>query len=318
MGKPILIYMGTPEFAVPPLEALCRNGLAPALVYTQPDRPKGRGRRLAPPPVAEAARRLGIEVRQPEVLQTKSERLLLEKLGPDIIITAAYGKILRPRWLALPRLGAVNVHPSLLPLYRGMNPVAAALLHGDPWTGVTTFQLDEGTDTGPILVQEATPVDPEETFGELSQRLSEMGGEILLRTVRGLLDGSIRPMPQEHDLATTAQPFAPEERVVDWRRPALMIHNHVRAMSPFPGAETTCLGKRLKILRVRPVDCVTLPDTPGRIVAAGKDRPPRVGCWPGLVELMEVRPQGKPTMSGAAWARGLKADPPSLVLEPGV
>lgn len=316
MGKPVLIYMGTPEFAVPPLEALCRSDLAPALVYTQPDRPRGRGRKLGPPPVAEAARRLGLEVRQPEILQTKTERLKLEELGPDLILTVAYGKILRPRWLALPRLGAVNLHPSLLPRYRGMNPVARALLEGDSWTGMTTFQLDEGTDTGPILIQEATPIGPEETFGELSQRLSDMGGEILLRTVRGLCDGSIQGTPQEHELASVAPPFAPEERGLNWRRPALQVHNLVRALSPAPGAEATCLGQRLKILRVRPVDEVTMPDLPGRLLKAGKN-PPLVGCWPGQVELLEVRPQGKPTMSGAAWARGLKADPRTLVLESG-
>jgi len=311
MSHPVLIYMGTPAFAVAPLEALCAAGLAPALVYTQPDRPSGRGRRITPPPVAGAGRDLGLEVRQPEILQTRAERLFVESLKPDLILTAAYGKILKTRWLALARHGGVNLHPSLLPRYRGVNPIGRAIMRGEGWTGITTFRMDEGTDTGPILLQEMTPIGPDESMGELSERLSRMGGRVLVETVRRLLDGAIEPAVQDEALASYAAPFTVEERRLSWRRPARQVHDHVRALCPDPGAETARLGRRLKILAVRPVEESTPAVRPGAF-EPWTGGPPRVRCSPGTVELLRVKPEGKPSMAGEAWRRGLRDASPGF------
>ncbi|MBU1702171.1 MAG: methionyl-tRNA formyltransferase [Candidatus Eisenbacteria bacterium] len=307
MGKPVLIYMGTPEFAVPPLEALCEAGLPPAVVYSQPDRPRGRGRKVFPTPVAEAARRLGLEIRQPEVLQTRDEREQLEALQPDLILTVAYGKILRRRWLKLPRVGAVNLHPSPLPRYRGMNPMGRTLMRGDAWTGVSGFLMDEGTDTGPILKQILTPVDPMETLGDLSRRLARLGGGLLIDIVKEAMEGSLQPVAQDEDLATIAAPFDTEESHLSWRQPAIHIHNRIRAMSPDPGVIVRWRDRCCKILRSRPLDEIQHPEPPGQMLPGLKGHPPRVVCRPGLIELLEIQPEGKAVIPGEAWYRGCRA-----------
>jgi methionyl-tRNA formyltransferase len=304
----VLVFMGTPDFAVPSLEALCRAGLAPRLVYTQPPRPKGRGRRVQPSPVAVAAGALGLEVRAPEILQRRTEREFLKGLRPDLIVTVAYGKILRRRWLELPRLGCLNLHPSLLPRYRGPNPIGRALLRGERWTGVTTFLMEEGTDTGPILRQQTVAVDPLETFGELEERLARIGAELLVESVRALLGGTVRVWPQREELATYAPVFGPEETWVCWRRPAPQVHDQIRALSPDPGARVRLGGRLVKIHRSRPQHLLEAAAAAGTVVGTTPEGNPLVACQPGLLEILEVQPEGRRRMPAAAWIRGLRCE----------
>ena len=227
-----VVYMGTPEFAVPPLSALIEAGHEIAGVYTQPDRPKGRGHRLVAPPVKDLALKAGLEVYQPEGFRDPTAVETLRALEPEVIVVAAYGRLLPQSVLDIPRYGCVNIHASLLPRLRGAAPIQWAILRGDTLTGVTTMQMAAGLDTGDILLSKSTAIDPQEDAAELYNRLSRMGADLILPTLEGLRAQSIQPVKQENELSTYAPMLDKSLSPIDWSRPAQALHNQVRGLQP--------------------------------------------------------------------------------------
>ncbi|WP_319526029.1 methionyl-tRNA formyltransferase [uncultured Desulfosarcina sp.] len=246
-----IVYMGTPDFAVPPLRALHESGYQVVAVVTQPDRPKGRGRKLAPPPVKKTAAAFGIQVIQPETVRSDDFHQRMRQLAPDLFVVVAFGQILAPSLLAIPSMGAVNVHASLLPRHRGAAPIQWAIIEGDAETGVTTMMMDKGMDTGDILLMEKTPIAAEETAVELHDRLSEMGAPLLLETLKRLQTGDLTPIPQNPAKATYAPMLKKTDGEIDWSQPAERIARRIRGMTPWPGAYTFSDGMRLKIFKAR-------------------------------------------------------------------
>jgi methionyl-tRNA formyltransferase len=293
-----LVFMGTPEFAVPSLEALVKAGHEIVAVYTQPDRPKGRGQRESMPPVKEAALRLGLEVRQPERIRDPAVAEQIRAAAPEAIVVVGYGQILPQGILDIPPRGALNVHASLLPKYRGAAPIQWAVVNGETETGVTIMKMNAGLDTGDILFRVPAAVGPEETAAELSRRLSESGAEALTWTLSKL--AFIQPMPQSDAEASHAPQVKREDGHVDWNWPATAIHNRVRGLVPWPGAHGFLGGRRLHIWRAR-VDQASLP--PGRL-RAEKGRL-WAGCGRGSLELLEVQLEGKKRMNARAFLNGI-------------
>ncbi|MBM3315518.1 methionyl-tRNA formyltransferase, partial [candidate division WOR-3 bacterium] len=282
-----LAFFGTSGFALPALQALHATGHSVAVVVTAPARPRGRGLRLVPGPVEAEARRLGLNLRLPEDPHSADTLAALAGLDLDLGVLVAYGFILRERLLAVPRLGFVNVHPSLLPEYRGAAPIQRALFDGRARTGVTIIAMNRQVDAGDILCRQEAAVGPDETAGELSARLAALGAELLLPVLESLAAGTARPRPQVSQAATPAPRLAGSDRLLDWSRPAPELHNRVRGLSPEPGAVTVFRGRRLLVLRSRllagaaaaPAGSLLL-DMPGLAVATGD----------GILELMQVAP----------------------------
>ncbi len=293
--------MGTPEFALPVLEQLSANYQVVGVV-TQPDRPAGRGRKLLPSPVKELALAEGIPIFQPEKLRRMEAVERLRAWLPDLIVVAAYGQILPPSVLELPRYGCINVHASLLPRWRGASPIQAAILAGDAVTGITLMKMDEGLDTGPILAQQPVDIGPEETAGELSARLARVGGQLLLETLPDYLAGRLTPTPQPDSGITIARRFRKQASALDWSKPAADLARRVRAFSPTPGAYTTWNGAHLKVLRARPLAQDTADRPPGSVFL--EQRVPAVVTGEGALVLMQVQMAGKRPMSGEQFARG--------------
>lgn len=296
-----VVFFGTPDVAVPALEALHDAAdVEVVAVVTNPDRPRGRSRTPRPSPVKEAAVRLGLEVLQPwpagEVLGD------LERLSPDACAVVAYGSILRPDVLAAGGAGFVNLHFSLLPRWRGAAPVQHALVAGDEETGVTTFVLDEGMDTGPVLRSVATPIADGETAGELLDRLAHLGSPVLVDAVRALVAGE-EPTPQPAEGATHASKLGSEDARIDFSRPARQVVDLVRGVTPAPGAHTTRDGDRFKVHRARVADEEVASGAPGEIVATADDGLV-VAAGEGAVVLTEVQPAGKARMSGVDFVNG--------------
>lgn len=299
-----IVFMGTPKFAVPSLEALTQAGHEVAAVFTRRDKPVGRKRILTAPPVKTLAMEKGIPVFQPDTLRGAETEEILRRIGPDVIVVAAYGKILPKNVLELPRFGCVNVHASLLPKYRGAAPIQQAILDGESVTGVTTMQMAEGLDTGDILLSEKTEIDPEETAEELTVRLSKIGAELIVRTLTELETGTITPTPQNDAESSYAAMLTKERSPIDWNRTAAQIHNQVRGLFPWPGACTLYEGKKLKIHRTRIAE--TAEGVAGQILS-GKAF--KVVCGDGTaLELLEVQPEGGKKMNGSDFLRGHPAD----------
>ena len=298
-----IVFMGTPEFAVPALTALCEAGLAPLAVYTQPGRPSGRGLRITQPPVAREAERLGLALRQPEVLQQAGEMRFLRELAPDVILTAAFGKIFRARLLALPRFGCLNLHPSLLPRYRGLSPVQRAILRGDATTGVTLCRMVREVDAGPILARREVPVGEEETAGELTMRLAALAAEMACELLPRLAGGRVPEVEQDERLASYAPRLEREDGRMDWRLPAPQITRLVRAMSPWPGAFTFCAGTRVKVLQVQAVDARPRDEAPGTVIEIGRSGPV-VAALPGAVAILRVQAESCQAQGGDAFCCG--------------
>src|SRR5271169_1047249 len=250
----ILVFCGTPRFAVPTLEALVAAGHSVPLVVTQPDRPRGRGMELAASPVKEAAIRLGIPLAQPAAIKNNAEFLaLLEALHPDAIIVVGYGRII-PQWMIdLPRFGNLNLHASLLPKYRGAAPIQWAIANGESVTGVTTMRIDSGLDTGDILMQREIPILGDDTAETLGLKLAGIGADLMVETLRGLKNGSVRPTPQDHAQATLAPILKKEDGRMDFARGAEELFNRLRGFQPWPGAFTTFKGKTLQVRRAQPL-----------------------------------------------------------------
>ena len=246
-----IVFMGTPDFAVPPLEALARYHCHISLVITQPDRPKGRGKKMMPPPVKTAATQLGLEVIQPESMKEEQVVERLKALKPDLFVVVAFGHKLSNELLAIPRLYPVNIHASLLPRYRGSSPIQAAILNRDKETGVTTMVMDQGLDTGDMLLSAKTPIAVDETAATLHERLAAMGADLIIETFDAIAADTIVPRPQDHDLASHAPMLKKEDGRIDWHLAPEEIHALVRAMTPWPGTFTFLDTRRIKVFAVK-------------------------------------------------------------------
>jgi methionyl-tRNA formyltransferase len=296
-----LIFMGTPAFAVPSLEALAEQ-YEVAAVVTQPDRPARRGRKLTASPVKEAALALGLPVLQPVSLRQEDEVARLRDMEPRVMVVAAYGQILRPQVLAIPPAGVINVHPSLLPKYRGASPIAGALLAGEEETGVTIMLMDEGMDTGPVLTQMTVWVDPADTTGSLEERLATIGAELLVETLPAWLEGRIEAQLQDDDRATYTKPLTKDDAVIDWSLPAIDIWHRVRAYNPRPGSRTWWKGDQFKVLMARPDSDWKGEGEPGQVVRASSGVVVVTG--EGALLLEEIQLAGKRAMGIEDFARG--------------
>lgn len=294
-----IIFLGTPSFAARPLRRLVEAGHEIVGVVTQPDRPAGRSRTPVPPPAKQAAIELGLPVLQPETLRDEAVVERLRALRPDAGVVAAYGEILRRNVLEIPPLGYLNIHPSLLPLYRGPAPVAAAISNGDAITGVSVILLERAMDAGPILAQATFPLSPDAHTGPVTEELFEIGSDLLVGVLPLYAAGDLTPQPQEHERATFTKMLAKDDGRLDWTQPAAALERMVRAYDPWPGAFTTWAGQLLKVRRAALVDGLaaapgTVLDDPALLVATSD----------GALRLDEVQPAGKRPMTGADWKRG--------------
>jgi methionyl-tRNA formyltransferase len=298
-----LVFMGSPQFAVPPLERLLASKYQVAAVYTQPDRPAGRGRGLVSSPVKQAAQARGLTVVQPASLKAAGAREQLKGFEPDVIVVAAFGQILPEPVLALPRLGCLNIHPSLLPRFRGASPVASTILAGDDFSGVSIMVMDEGLDTGPVLARAQIPILDRDTTGSLTEKLSRLGAQLLGEVLAGWSRGERTPRPQDESKVTYCSPIAKEEGEIDWRRPAVDIWRRVRAFNPWPGCYTRWWGKTLKIIEVAPLGGERTAGV-GRVVALDSKAGFGVGTGDGILAIARVQMEGKKAMSADEFLRG--------------
>ena len=307
------LYLGTPDFAVPPLQRMIDCGLAPAAVFSQPDRAKGRGKKISPTPVKAAALAAGLPVYQPESINSPEALAILQDLQPDVMVVAAYGQILRRPVLQLPPKGIINIHASLLPAYRGAAPIQRAIINGERETGVTIMFIEEGLDCGDMLLRRAIPIGPDEDVASLHDRLSLLGADMLIEALDLLERGQVEAVPQNDDLATYAPMLNKEDEKLDWTLPAAALHNRIRGMNPFPGVYTWYNGKRLKIKKAALAQGESVCCAPGEILALDGETV-KVGAGSGAVILQAVQPEGKAVMSAGAFARGYALQPGDRLL----
>lgn len=306
-----IVFFGTPFFAIPTLDALYRSGEEVAAVVTQPDKRKGRTRELSPPPVKKYALENTIPVLQPVNIRDQQFLTELSRFHPDIIVVVAYGKILPPGILKLPSQGCVNVHASLLPKYRGAAPIQWAIIRGEERTGVTTMLMDEGLDTGDILLQEKLTISDDDTAETLGRRLSELGASLLLKTLQGIKEGTVTPAPQS-GTPTYAPPLKKEDGKIVWSSTAEDIYNFVRGMYPWPCAYGMLHQERVKIIRVQALKGPS--GQPGRIEKTGDEL--LVGTIQGLISIHELQPEGKKRMSARDFMQGRKLKTGDFFNEP--
>ncbi len=300
-----LVFCGTPAFAVPTIRLALRAGHDIALVVTQPDRPVGRGHQLTAPPVKVAALESGLRVTQPEKIRNNPElRADLESIRPDAILVVAYGRIIPPWMLTLPRHGNLNLHASLLPRYRGAAPIQWAIANGEHRTGATTMRLDEGLDTGDILLQRELPLAPYMLSSDVFPLLAEMGADLMMQTLAGLDAGSITPRPQDHAKATLAPLLTRDDGRIDFNRPAMTLYNRWRGFQPWPGAWTTLHGSKLTVHRMLPTEVAGKRTAePGMLLV--EQGTIFVACAGGTwVEFVELQPEGRRRMSAGEFLRG--------------
>ncbi len=308
--------MGTPDFAVPCLRALNEAGREVVGVVTQPDRPRGRGGRVSYTPVKEAAQELGIEVYQPERVRRPEAVEIIRAWNPDLLVVVAFGQILPPSLLEIPKLGSINVHASLLPKYRGAAPIHWAVINGETETGITTMWMDAGLDTGDMILKSTTPIAPDETTGDLHDRLAAMGAGLLVETLRQVEAGRAPRQPQDSAQATYAPLVKPEHEAIDWGRSAAQIHNQIRGMNPWPVAHTYLGSGRVKVWRSSlPAGTTTAKEVAGLRPGTGPVRPGQVagvvrdigiaaGTGEGLILIEEVQPENGRRMRAVDFARG--------------
>lgn len=300
------VFMGTPEFAVPSLEALLAAEVDLRGVYTQPDRPAGRGRKMQQSPVKQVAEEAGVPVFQPQKLRAEGVVEELRKLHPELIVVAAYGQILPKAVLELPKCGCINVHASLLPRHRGAAPIQKAILDGDTVSGITTMLMDEGLDTGDMLVKRSLPIGADETAGELHDRLARLGRDVLEETLARFCAGTLHPQPQDDSQSTYAPMLKKEDGLIHWQQPALEVHNRIRGLDPWPGAFTYWQGETLKLF------CSRLDrhcsGSPGQVLAASAEGI-QVACGEGAVRILELQRAGYKRLPVADFLRGAELPP---------
>ena len=307
-----IIFMGTPDFAVPTLQALVQNGYDVALVVTQPDRPKGRGRQLAAPPVKVNALELNLDILQPSTLKNKKFIDQIGRIQPDFLVVIAFGHLLTETILQLPKFGAINIHASLLPKYRGPAPIQWAIINGERQTGVTTMLMDKGLDTGDILLAKKEPIFAEDTSADLHDRLALSSADLLIKTLEGYASRKIKPIPQDHSQATYAPLLKKQDGYIDWKKPAEELHSFIRGMTPWPGAFTYHHQKRLKVLRAALV--LENVSEPGGTILPGFADELRVATGKDALSILEIQaPSGK-QLAIADFLRGYPL-PPGTILK---
>ena len=301
-----LVFMGTPHFAIPSLKKLLGSSHPIVVVFTQPDRPSGRGERISAPPVKVLAEQHGIPVHQPEKLKEEIWKKTFQQIHADALVVVAFGKIL-PRWLLeIPPLGAFNLHASLLPKYRGAAPVQWAIANGESETGVTTMKLDQGMDTGDILLQERVRIAPQETAVDLQERLAGVGADLLLQTINLLESGGLHPMNQNPAFATYAPSLKKEDGLIRWEQwTAQEIYNRIRAFNPWPGTYTLINGQVLRIWSAIPLEVSIDAQSPGTLVSASPEDPIIV-CARGCLRLIEVQLENRKRMPAPDMFHGLR------------
>jgi len=298
-----IVFMGTPDFAVPSLVLLIRNSYHVVAVYTQADKRVGRRLELVPPPVKKLAMDYRIPVLQPETLDTSRALEELASFSPELIVVAAYGRILPSKILSLPKFGCLNLHPSLLPRHRGSSPIANALLSGDEVTGVTVMLMEAGVDRGPILAQREVVVSPQDTTGSLTPKLAQVGAELLLKSLPLWIEGKINPQPQDESQATFSKMLSKEDGEIDWKLPAVQLWRCIRAFDPWPGCYTWWKGGRLKVCEAVPLGGG---GEVGKVIIMNEPTPATVGVVTGLgvLGLCRVQLEGRREMSAADFVRG--------------
>lgn len=302
-----IVFAGTPEFAVPTLDHLVKAGFRPSAVYTQPDRPAGRGRQPRPSPVKQYAEQAGIPVFQPLTLRDPEAQATLASLKPDLMVVVAYGLILPKAVLDTPRLGCVNVHASLLPRWRGAAPIQRALLAGDSETGITIMRMDVGLDTGPMLARRECPISADDTAGELHDRLAELGGRLLAEVMPDFVAGKLLPQPQDDSMATYAEKLRKDEAPLDWRRSADALERQVRAFDPWPVAETRLADRVLRIWQAQALP--TQADAaPGEVIAAGRAGID-VATGAGVLRLLRLQAAGGRPLPAGEFLNGHPMQP---------
>lgn len=308
-----IVFFGTPEFAIPPLKRLHASGHEVAAVVTQPDKPVGRRSVLTPPPVAIAARELSINVLQFERVRSPEAVAKLASLNADLFVTAAYGQILSKKVLNLPKLGTINAHASLLPKLRGAAPINYAIINGESVTGVTTMMTDTGVDTGDILMSTATNINEDETASELSERLSFIAADLLIRTISSLERGELKRTPQNPLVATYAPMLTKETGLIDWTHDAKAIERLIRGVSPWPGAYTTNSSATLKIWKAAVIDSISQNAAPGEVIRSNSIDGLVIMCGKDALRLDEIQAAGGKRMDAKAYLRG-KSIPEGTIL----
>jgi len=300
-----IAFLGTSPFACPALAALVERHDV-ALVVTQPDRPVGRHATLTAPPVKQAAERLGLPVFQPEQIGREEATARLRDVGADVLVVAAYGQLLKPPAFTAAPLGAINIHASLLPAYRGAAPVQWAIIRGETQTGITTFRIDAGMDTGDLILRRSLEIGPDETAGELEGRLASLGATTIVETLDGLADGSLVVRAQPEDGVSMAPRMNRETGHIDWGLPSQRIHDLTRGTNPWPGAWTVLEGERVKIHRTIQTDIACGPISSGEIALRETDRL-LIGTGDRLIEIREIQREGRPRVDGPAFLHGLRS-----------
>lgn len=303
-----IAFAGTPEFAVPALRALLGSGHPIVGVLTRPDRPRGRGRQIAPSPVKAAALDAGLPLSQPETLANPQDRAALEAWRPDLLVVVAYGLILLPGVLALPPLGCLNIHASLLPRWRGAAPIQRSILAGDAETGISIMQMGPGLDTGPVLLQRRIPIDRSATSGTLHERLATLGAEGLLEALREIDAGTAHPRPQPTEGVTYAAKISKSEALIDWRADAHVIERQIRAFNPWPYAETRLGGEPLRVLRAQIEESAADSAQPGTICAIRREAV-LVRCGRGWLALTELQRPGRKPLPASEFVKAVRLVP---------
>ena len=311
-ANPNIVYMGTPDFAVPALKSLVENGFNISAVITQPDRPKGRGRSVSFSPVKDTALEYNLEVLQPEDVNDSEFIETMRNLNPDLFIVAAFGQILHKTVLEIPRFGAVNIHASLLPKYRGAAPIQRAILDNEPVTGITLMKMARGLDKGPILLKEEVPIKEYETTGQLFDRLADFSGDVAVKFLKESAGKELKAEPQDDSLASYASKITKEMAEIDWSENAVKISSLIRAMDPFPGATTILENKKIKLFSPEIADFESVSDKPGKIIIKDKNRF-MVETGKGVIELNEIQLPGKKRIQTADFLRGYKISPDTFL-----
>lgn len=310
--RPKLIFMGTPDFAVPSLHALVEQGYEIVSVVTQPDRPKGRGRKMLPSPVKRVAMDYGLEILQPEKVSAPDFCREISLRTPDLLVVIAFGQILKKELLEIPPWGGINIHASLLPKYRGAAPIHWAILNNENRTGLTAMRMEEGLDSGPILLQEEVPILPDETSGQLHDRLARISGKVLLNTLKRLSETGLKELPQDETKATYTSKIDRNMASVKWDQPAHTVSALIRALDPWPGAVTRLGDKNLKLFASRVSDETFVGGTPGRVRGFSKGAL-EVETGKGVVQIRELQAPGKKRLAAKDFLRGFPLDRDTLL-----